>query len=72
MDCGFLSDPANGNVDLTDGTVFGSRAEYTCDAGYIMNGIPTRDCLATGLWSGVEPTCDRKNNYVCRPVAIRI
>ena len=60
-DCGTLSDPANGDVDLTDGTVFGARAVYSCDAGYILSGISTRDCLSTGSWSGVAPTCDRKS-----------
>ena len=60
MDCGPLSDPANGAVHLSEGTGFGDIAVYSCDAGYFLSGIPTRDCLATGLWSGVEPTCDRK------------
>ena len=60
-DCGLLSHPANGTVDLSDGTKFGATATYSCDAGYDMNGISTRDCLSTGLWSGVEPTCDRKS-----------
>ena len=61
VDCGPLSDPANGAVDLSDGTEFGATAVYSCDAGYILSGTSTRDCLDTGLWSGVEPTCNRKS-----------
>ena len=60
-DCGPLSDPANGDVDLSEGTEFGASAMYSCDDGYILSGTSTRNCLDTGLWSGVEPTCDRKS-----------
>ena len=59
MGCGPLPDPANGVVDLTGGTEFGNSAQYSCDDGYIINGTSTRDCLATGSWSGEEPTCDK-------------
>ena len=65
VDCGPLSDPANGDVDLSDGTEFGDTAIYSCDAGYILSGTSTRNCLDTGLWSGAEPTCDRKSSCWC-------
>ena len=60
-DCGTLSDPANGDVDLSDGTEFEALAVYSCDAGYKLSTEPLRECLYTGSWSGVEPTCDRKS-----------
>ena len=61
LDCGALSDPANGAVDAADGTKLGATAVYSCDAGYSLTGASTRNCLCAGLWSGVEPTCDRKS-----------
>ena len=68
VDCGPLPDPANGIVDLSGGTKFGDDGvEYSCNAGYIMSGTATRECLSTGLWSGVEPTCDRKSFILWTP-----
>ena len=60
VDCGTLPDPANGDVDLTDGTEFDARAVYSCDSGYTLSETSTRVCLFSGFWSGVEPTCHRK------------
>ena len=61
MNCGTLSDPTNGDVNLNDGTRYGDTAVYSCDAGYILSGTATRTCLSTGSWSGVAPTCNRKS-----------
>ena len=57
MDCGSLTDPANGQVDLTAGTTFGQTATYSCNTGYNLVGDSTRTCQATGVWSGSAPTC---------------
>ena len=57
MDCGSLTDPANGSVNHTSGTTFGQTATYTCNTGYNLVGDSTRTCQATGVWSGSEPTC---------------
>ena len=57
MDCGNLTDPANGQVDLTSGTTFGQTATYSCNTGYNLGGDRTRTCQATGEWSGSAPTC---------------
>ena len=57
VDCGSLTDPANGQVDLTSGTTFGQTATYTCNTGYNLVGDSTRTCQATGQWSGSAPTC---------------
>ena len=58
MDCGSLTDPANGQVDLTAGTTFGQTATYSCNTGYNLVGDSTRTCQATGEWSGSAPTCE--------------
>ena len=57
MDCGSLTDPAYGQVDLTSGITFGRTATYSCNTGYNLVGDSTRTCQATGEWSGSAPTC---------------
>ena len=59
MDCGSLTNPANGQVSHTTGTTFGQTATYSCNTGYNLVGDSTRTCQATGEWSGSEPTCER-------------
>ena len=57
VDCGALTDPANGQVSHPDGTTFGETATYSCNPDYNLVGDSTRTCEATGDWSGSEPTC---------------
>ena len=57
MDCGTLSDPANGQVNHTSGTTLGQTATYSCNTGYSLVGDSTRTCQATGNWSRSAPTC---------------
>ena len=57
VDCGNLSDPANGSVTHTAGTTLGQTATYSCNTGYNLVGDSTRTCQATGNWSGSAPTC---------------
>ena len=58
VDCGSLTDPANGSVTHTAGTTFGQTATYSCNTGYNLVGDSTRTCQATGVWSGSAPTCE--------------
>ena len=60
VDCGTLTDPANGQVGHTAGTTFGQTAAYSCDTGYNLVGDNNRTCQATGRWSGYTPTCQGK------------
>ena len=64
VDCGSLTDPANGQVDHTAGTSLGQTATYSCDTGYDLVGDSTRTCQATGEWSQSAPTC--QGTYVCK------
>ena len=57
VDCGSLTNPANGRVDHTAGTPFGQTATYSCNTGYNLVGDSTHTCQATGEWSGSAPTC---------------
>ena len=57
VNCGTLTDPANGQVSHTAGTTLGQTATYSCDTGYNLVGNTNRICQATGVWSGREPIC---------------
>ena len=57
VNCGTLTDPANGEVDHTAGTTYQQTVTYSCDTGYNLVGDSTRICQATGVWSGSAPTC---------------
>ena len=57
VDCGTLTNPANGQVNHTAETTFGQTATYSCDPGYNLVGDSTRTCQADGIWSGSDPTC---------------
>ena len=56
VDCGTLSDPANGTVSFST-TTYNSVATYSCNTGHTLTGDDMRTCLDSGSWSGSEPTC---------------
>ena len=60
VDCGPLTDPANGQVDTSSGTTFWSTATYTCAIGYTLSGSQSRTCGADGNWTSSEPSCNGK------------
>ncbi len=60
VDCGALMNPTNGQVDTSSGTTFVDRATYTCNIGHNRVGTSSRTCLASGIWSSVQPTCKGK------------
>ena len=57
VNCGNLTDPADGQVNHTAGTTFRQTATYSCNTGYSLVEDNTRTCQATGTWSGSAPTC---------------
>ncbi|XP_019850127.1 PREDICTED: CUB and sushi domain-containing protein 3-like [Amphimedon queenslandica] len=61
IDCGGLLNPLNGRVLLT-GTDAGSRATYSCNEGFVLQGPQRRVCQANGQWSGRDPTCIPRRN----------
>lgn len=59
IDCGTLSNPANGTVQLAS-TTLGSAARYNCNLGFELNGTEVRICLESGKWSDEAPVCNRE------------
>ncbi len=47
---------ANGMVVSSTGTRFKDTTTYDCNTGYLMSGLPTVTCQATGSWSTL-PSC---------------
>jgi len=56
VDCGALTDPANGKVNAT-ATTYNSSATYSCTSGYSLSDTTPRTCQANKQWSGTAPTC---------------
>ena len=63
VECPALSNPTNGIVSFSQTTVF-SKATYSCNDGYFLNGPQIRECQANGAWSGIAPTCQGKKMYL--------
>ncbi|XP_064387176.1 uncharacterized protein LOC135335578 [Halichondria panicea] len=56
VDCMGLTNPIDGMITLTT-TTFESIATYSCNTGLSLSGEATRTCQATGVWTGLAPTC---------------
>ncbi|XP_029427966.1 CUB and sushi domain-containing protein 2 isoform X2 [Rhinatrema bivittatum] len=56
ISCGDLPTPANGNRIGTL-TVYSATAIFSCNTGYTLVGSRVRECMANGLWSGLEVKC---------------
>lgn len=58
--CRSLDNPTHGYVHH-DGTNYLAKASYSCDTGYVLYGVSTRTCQASGDWSYSEPSCLPRN-----------
>ena len=55
IDCGTIEAPENGAVSVIS-TTYNSRANYSCNEGYILIGNESVTCLASGMWSNSTST----------------
>lgn len=55
--CSKLTAPEYGSIKLS-GRKPGSKATYTCNVGFTLEGEDTRKCQRNGVWSGEAPTCE--------------
>ena len=56
VDCRPLPHFTNGDISISSGTMYNSRATYKCHRGYRLTGSATRICTLDG-WSGMAPVC---------------
>ena len=64
--CEVLAEPEDGDLSLDPpGTrAFGTTATYSCVTGHMLvGGDSSRTCQASGVWSGVEPSCQSKCQF---------
>ncbi|XP_078686058.1 uncharacterized protein LOC144918846 isoform X2 [Branchiostoma floridae x Branchiostoma belcheri] len=56
--CPPLTAPANGNMTSTDhSNTYQDEVQFTCDAGFIVEGAAVVRCRADGRWTSMLPTC---------------
>ena len=74
--CPNLTNPENGQVvQVLDGNIPGTVANYSCNNGYILFGNVSRECISTGvqvLWTGEAPNCQQRKPVKIHAVSIHI
>ncbi|XP_014113096.1 PREDICTED: P-selectin isoform X2 [Pseudopodoces humilis] len=59
--CPVLSAPVQGELNcshLHGNFTFGSTCAFSCQAGFVLMGPESRECTATGTWTGDETRCE--------------
>ncbi|KFO72377.1 P-selectin, partial [Cuculus canorus] len=59
--CPVLSAPDRGQMNCSHlhmDFAFGSTCAFTCQTGFLLMGPESRECTATGTWSGDAPRCE--------------
>uniref|UniRef100_A0A6Q2YMZ5 CUB and Sushi multiple domains 3a n=1 Tax=Esox lucius TaxID=8010 RepID=A0A6Q2YMZ5_ESOLU len=49
--------PEYGSVNISQGFKVGSKVEFHCQQGHLLQGSTTRFCLLDLTWTGSQPTC---------------
>ncbi|NWR36630.1 LYAM3 protein, partial [Tachuris rubrigastra] len=60
IDCPVLSVPDWGELNcshLHGNFTFGSTCVFSCQTGFVLKGSETRECMASGIWTGDTPQC---------------
>ena len=55
--CPVLQAPQNGMIMMLS-QEYEAEANYSCNAGFILNGVSTRTCGPGGVWTGEDPMCN--------------
>ncbi|XP_078695719.1 CUB and sushi domain-containing protein 3-like, partial [Branchiostoma floridae x Branchiostoma belcheri] len=76
--CPMIQAPTSGSVNCS-GDFFGSKCQYRCNEGYVLNGSPVRHCIlsvdgSSSYWNGSQPICRGKqlidsSGASCHPLA---
>ncbi|XP_078692370.1 P-selectin-like isoform X2 [Branchiostoma floridae x Branchiostoma belcheri] len=57
IQCPTLVAPANGALTPIGANSYRTVVTFTCNSGYVLNGVTSATCQADGTWSGPVPTC---------------
>ncbi|XP_078692084.1 sushi, von Willebrand factor type A, EGF and pentraxin domain-containing protein 1-like [Branchiostoma floridae x Branchiostoma belcheri] len=57
VQCALRTAPVNGAVTPTGAVSYPNGATFTCNSGYVLNGVATPTCQADGAWSNPDPVC---------------
>ncbi|TKS81784.1 CUB and sushi domain-containing protein 3 [Collichthys lucidus] len=57
--------PEHGFMNYTSGFKVGSRVDFQCQQGNLLQGSTTRLCLPDLTWTGIQPTCIRDSADTC-------
>ena len=55
--CPSLSASVNGHYVCDKGFIYGSQCSFSCNQGYILQGVSLSSCDQNGDWSSAAPTC---------------
>ncbi|KAL2301710.1 hypothetical protein Nmel_011101 [Mimus melanotis] len=70
--CPVLRAPAQGELNcshLNGDFTFGSTCAFSCQEGFVLTGQESRECTATGTWTGDATRCEAKTCPVLRAPA---
>ncbi|XP_062472255.1 P-selectin-like isoform X12 [Pezoporus occidentalis] len=59
--CPVLSAPERGELNcshLHGDFTFGSTCAFSCQTGFTLMGLKSRECMSTGTWTGDAPSCE--------------
>ncbi|XP_072724375.1 P-selectin-like isoform X1 [Ciconia boyciana] len=59
--CPVLNAPDQGKLNcshLHGDFAFGSTCAFSCQTGFVLMGLESRECTATGTWTGDSPRCE--------------
>ncbi|XP_039555229.1 P-selectin isoform X1 [Passer montanus] len=59
--CPVLGAPEKGELNcshLHGNFTFGSTCVFSCQTGFALVGLPSYECIATGIWTGDAPRCE--------------
>ncbi|NWW96028.1 LYAM3 protein, partial [Rhynochetos jubatus] len=70
--CPQLSAPDRGNLNcshLHGDFAFNSKCAFSCQMGFVLTGPESRECTATGTWTGDAPRCEGRAAAIAQSIA---
>ncbi|OXB84201.1 UNVERIFIED_CONTAM: hypothetical protein H355_007084, partial [Colinus virginianus] len=71
--CSLLSAPEHGELNcshLYENFTFGSTCDFSCQPGFVLIGPQSRECMATGTWTGDTSQCQEDSAAFLKQVLV--